>query len=85
MTLASLDVHYRAPVCVDDVVSVAVFVDGSDSTSVLIHCEAWIDDGPTAAACRSRYVYVDLAGTPTPWPARIGACLASLTRAVPRN
>jgi hypothetical protein len=26
-----------------------------------------------------------LAGPPTPWPARIGACLASLTRAVPRN
>lgn len=71
LTLAHLDVHYRAPVRVDDLVSVEVFVDGSGSSSISIYCQAGVDE-PTAATCRSRYVCVDPAGLPTPWPPRIG-------------
>ena len=55
----------------------------------VVHADTLVQlaDGHAALAGqdRSRYVCVDLAGSPTPWPPRIGACLASLTRAVPRN
>jgi acyl-CoA thioesterase FadM/ketosteroid isomerase-like protein len=70
LTLASVQASFRAPVRVNDMVGVEVFLDSVGCTSIGICCTASGSDG-IAATTTSRYVCVDTDGQQTPWPAVI--------------
>jgi acyl-CoA thioesterase FadM/ketosteroid isomerase-like protein len=84
LTLADLQVSYRAPIRVDDVVEVDVFLDAVTSTSVAIHCVARVAGEAPAAVCTSSYVCLGADEARTQWPDHIRASLQCLATAAAR-
>ena len=71
LTVAAVEVRYRAPVRSDDVLRIEVTFDGIAGRSFQVHYAASVEEVPVAEA-RSRYVCVDTrSGKPAPLPASI--------------
>jgi YbgC/YbaW family acyl-CoA thioester hydrolase len=70
LTVASVNVDYRAQVRADDELRIEVSLDRLTGRSVQVHYDAYVGDVRVAEA-RSRYVCVDASGRPAPFPAKI--------------
>jgi|SRR5947209_2432730 len=67
ITMRSVDVEYLAPVRVDDLVEIEVFLDQISERTIQLFYRAFVADRSVANA-RSRYVCLDDSGAPAPWP-----------------
>ena len=73
LTVATVNVRYRAPVRCDDELRVEVTLDRITQRSIQVHYEAFVEDAPVAEAS-SRYVCLDAeSGRPASLPNSVAA------------